>query len=190
MALILASTSPFRRALLDAAGVTYRAEAPHVDEVAPEGLSPRRIARLFAKQKAEAVASRNPGDLVIGSDQTAELEGELLRKPATREEARRQLAKLSGRTHRLHTAVALARARPALSRVELETVRLTMRKLTRRELEAYLDTNEWEGCAGGYRIEAQGIKLLAEVRGDYHAIVGLPMLRLLRMLREAGVKQL
>lgn len=190
MSLVLASTSPFRRALLDAAGLPYRAESPRIEEVAPAGLTPRRIARLFALQKAQAVAARNPTDLVIGSDQTAELDGELLRKPADRREARRQLARLSGNTHRLHTAVALVRSRPALSRVEVETVRLTMRKLTRREIEAYLDTGEWEGCAGGYRIEAQGIKLLETVRGDYHAIVGLPMLRLLRMLRESGVRLL
>ncbi|MFN7135694.1 MAG: Maf family protein, partial [Myxococcales bacterium] len=75
---------------------------------------------------------------------------------------------------------------PALRRIEVETIRLKMRPLTRRELEAYLDTREWEGCVGGYRIEGRGIQLLESVRGDYHAVIGLPMLRLLRMLRAAG----
>ena len=188
--ILLASTSPFRQSLLRAAGIAFLAEAPGVEEHAPPGLSPKRLARHLARLKAEAVAARHPGDLVVGSDQTAELEGGLLRKPHSRAEARRQLAAMAGRAHWLHTAVALRRREPALRRVGLESVKLTMRRLTRREIEAYLDTGEWEGCAGSYRIEGRGILLLEAVRGDYHAVVGLPLLRLTRMLREAGVRLL
>lgn len=188
--MVLASTSPFRQSLLRAAGVGFRAEAPGVEEHVPPGLSPKQLARRLALLKAEAVAFRNPGALVIGSDQTAELDGALLRKPGSRAAARRQLEAMAGRSHWLHTAVALRRLSPPLRRVAVESIKLTMRRLTAREIEAYLDTDEWQGCAGSYRIEGRGILLFDSVRGDYHAIVGLPMLRLVRMLREAGVRLL
>jgi septum formation protein len=184
--LVLASTSAFRKALLQAAGLQFEAEAPQVDEVAPSRLSPRAVARRLARLKADAVGSRRPSALVIGSDQTVDLAGELLRKPRTRAEARRQLAAMAGRSHVLHAAVALVRRAPPFARVEVESVRLTMRALTRRQIEAYLDTGEWEGCAGGYRIEGRGIALFSAVRGDYHAIVGLPMVRLFSLLEAAG----
>ena len=185
-ALVLASTSRFRRALLESAGLPFTCVAPDVDESAPRGAAPRSLARTLALKKAQAVSARFPSALVIGSDQAVDLAGKLLRKPRSRAEARRQLTAMAGRSHLLHTAVALARGEPKLSRVQTESVRLTFRELSRSEIESYLDTGEWEGCAGGYRIEGEGIKLVRAVRGDYHAIVGLPMLRLLRMLEDAG----
>lgn len=184
--LILASTSSFRKALMTAAGLPFLAEAPGVPEDAAPGLSPRALARRLARLKAEAVAARHPGALVIGADQTLDLEGELLRKPETRAQARRQLASLAGRRHALHTAIALAGGRAGRTRAAVESVHLAMRPLARGEIEAYLDTREWEGCAGGYRIEGRGIALFESVRGDYHAVVGLPMVRLIGLLREAG----
>lgn len=184
--LILASTSPFRSALLESAGLPFRAVAPDVAEHASPGVSPRLLARALALEKARAVSRHIPEAWVIGSDQTAEVEGALLRKPRSRAEARRQLKAMAGREHFLHTAVALVRQVPELQRVEVESVRLRVRDLTARDIEAYLDTGEWQGCAGGYRIEGQGIKLMQSIRGDYHAIVGLPVLRLVRMLDEEG----
>ncbi|MBI5548177.1 MAG: septum formation protein Maf [Deltaproteobacteria bacterium] len=184
--LVLASTSSFRRAMLEAAGLPFRAIAPEVDESAPANASPRRLARVLALAKAQAVSRRFPEALVIGADQTSEVEGRLLRKPRSRAEARRQLRMLSGRAHRLHSAVALVRQKPPLSRVEVETARLTLRHLSSTQLEAYLDTGEWEGCVGGYRIEGRGIQLMAAVHGHYHTIVGLPLIRLLCMLVAAG----
>lgn len=184
--LVLASTSPFRRALLEAAGFAFQAVAPEVDEPALPGVPPKALARSLALRKAEAVSRRFPGALVIGSDQTADLGGTLLRKPSSRADARRQLQAMAGRDHFLHTALALVRGEPRLRRVAVESVRLSLRELSRKEIEAYLDTGEWEGCAGGYRIEGRGIQLMRAVRGDYHAIVGLPLVRLVRMLEEAG----
>lgn len=169
---------------MTAAGLPFQAEAPGVPEDAPPGLSPKALARRLARLKAEAVASRHLGALVIGADQTLDLGGELLRKPTTRAQARHQLEALAGNRHALHTAVALAGH--GRTRVAVESVRLAMRPLARREIEAYLDTREWEGCAGGYRIEARGIALFESVRGDYHAVVGLPMVRLINLLRDAG----
>jgi septum formation protein len=186
MALILASTSPHRRRLLRAAGIPFRIEAPGVDERVPPG-SPKRVALILAAQKALAVAARRPNDLVVGSDQTVELDGELLRKPASRSAARRQVASLAGRSHVLHTAISVRRTSPAFRRDAVATVRIAFHPLSRGEIEAYLDTGEWEGCAGGYRVEGQGIKLVSSLRGDYHAVVGLPLIPLLGMLREAGM---
>ncbi|HEY3447853.1 MAG TPA: nucleoside triphosphate pyrophosphatase [Myxococcales bacterium] len=185
--LVLASTSRFRRQLLEAAALPFRAVAPEVDEAAPASRSPKQLARALALKKAQAVSLRFPGALVIGSDQTAELDGRLLRKPHDRAEARRQLSAMSGRVHFLHTGVALVRGGPPrLRKVAVVSARLALRELTRREIEAYLDTGEWEGCAGSYRIEAQGLKLMREVRGEHSAIIGLPMVPLVRMLSEAG----
>ncbi len=184
--LILASTSKFRQALLAGARLPFRAVSPDVDESAPAGTPPRTLARRLALEKAQAVAARFPEALVIGSDQTPDVGGRLLRKPTTRAEAKRQLTALSGRDHFLHTAVALVRLEPRVRLVQVESVRITFRKLTSREIERYLDTEEWQGCAGGYRVEGAGIQLMRAMRGDYHAIVGLPMLRLVGMLESVG----
>lgn len=187
MELILASTSAARRALLNATALPYRAVSPEVHERAPRGVTPRTLARLLAIKKAEAVAERFPDALVVGSDQTVDLGGKLLRKPESREAARTQLRALAGHLHQLHTGVAVRRSSDGFARTAVVSVRLKMRKLGPGELEKYLDTHEWEGCAGGYRIESQGVKILETFEGDYHAVMGLPMLALLKMLREAGL---
>ncbi len=184
--IVLASTSPFRARLLREAGIAFDTMASDVEESAIAGLTPPRLALEFARQKAAAVSRRQPHALVLGADQALEFEGRLLRKPATREAARRQLAALAGSTHALHSAIALMRQAPRLCRTAISTVRLEMRPLSELEIEAYLDTGEWQGCAGSYRIEARGIQLFSAIRGDYHAIVGLPMLKLLRLLRALG----
>jgi MAF protein len=184
--LLLASTSPFRAALLTSAGIPFEAHAPGVDEIAAPGLSPADLALSFARQKAEALRGRFPDRLVLGCDQTVEIDGRLLRKPANRDEARAELLALSGRTHQLHSALWLCREAPSFQAQAISTVRLTMFQLTPAEIEAYLDTGEWQGCAGAFRIEAKGLQLFESIDGDYHAIIGLPMTALLKLLRQAG----
>lgn len=184
--IVLASTSPFRAKLLADAGIDFKAVAPGVEEDAVPGISPREMALTFARQKATAVSARLPDTLILGADQALEFEGQLLRKPTSRRAARDQLRALSGKTHALHSALCLLRQRPRARRTAIATVHLRMRSLGAREIEAYLDTGEWRGCAGSYRIEARGLQLFEAIRGDYHAIVGLPMLRLLRLLRALG----
>ncbi len=186
--LVLASTSPFRMGLLKAAGIAFEAVPPGVDEIAPPNLSPREIASHLANLKAQAVSLRIPEAIVIGSDQIAELDGLVLRKPKSRRDARRQLMSMAGRTHCLHTALVVCRQAPRVRRSAVESVKLTMRELTSKQIDGYLDTAEWEGCAGGYRIEGQGIRLFDSIKGDFHAIVGLPIVRLLKMLRAIGVE--
>lgn len=185
--MILASTSPFRAKLLTDAGIDFQPISSGADEVADPSLSPSELALSFARQKAEALWNQYPDQLVLGCDQTLEIDGRLLRKPTDRTEAFRELKTLSGRTHCLHTALWLCRKAPLWTDAHVATVHLTMHPLTDSEIQDYLDTEEWRGCAGSFRIEGQGIQLFQSIQGDYHAIIGLPLLDLNRMLRRAGI---
>lgn len=184
--LVLASTSPARRALLDGLGVAYQAVAPDVSEELPAGTSPRDAVLALAERKARAVLARFPDALVLGADQLVvdPLSGEPLGKPADREAARAQLRRLRGRTHDIVTGVCLLSAERL--RAQLDVARLTMAPVVDEELERLLDLEEWRGCAGGYRIEGRSQALFAEVSGDRTSVQGLPMLVVVRLLREAG----
>lgn len=170
---------------MDALGVAYRAVAPEVDEDVPEGTTPQEAVAMLAERKARAVVLRFPEALVIGSDQLVSLSGRALGKPANAMEALSQLQALRGRAHEICTAVCLASA--ATSITEVDIARLTVFPLSDDELRAYIATDEWEGCAGGYRIEVRGQALFQAIDGDRAAIQGLPMQRVVRMLRAAGV---
>jgi septum formation protein len=183
--LLLASTSPARQALLGALGLSFVAVAPGVDESLPPGASVEEAVRVLAQRKARAVAGQYPGALVLGADQLGEVEGRLLGKPANRDAARAQLRALSGRTHRLLTAVCLLGG--GQEETVVEEARLTVFPLRDAEVEAYLDTGEWEGCAGGYRVEGRGQALMERIEGDRTCVQGLPMLAVVRLLRGRGV---
>lgn len=182
--LILASTSSARRALMDGLGLPYRAEAPGVDEDVSPALSARKAVQLLAERKARAVQQRHPGAWVLGADQLVEVDGEVIAKPATREAARAQLGKLLGHTHAICTGVCLLG--PGHVAQGLEVAQLTFYPVGAEELERYLDTGEWEHCAGSYRVEGQGQALLQRLEGDRSNVQGLPMLTVVRMLRDAG----
>jgi len=182
--LVLASTSPARRALLDALGVSYTAEAPGVEEEVPAGTPVEAAVRMLALRKARAVATRHPDALVLGADQLAEVDGRVLGKPGSRDEARLQLGSLLGRSHRLLTAVALVGEGD--EQLELDVVTLRFHPVSADELERYLDTGEWQGCAGAYRIEGRGQALVDALEGDRTSVQGLPMLPVVRMLRARG----
>ncbi|MBN1209657.1 MAG: septum formation protein Maf [Myxococcaceae bacterium] len=183
--LILASTSSARRALMDGLGLPYQAEAPGVEEDVSPSLSAREAVQVLAARKARAVHARHPEAWVIGADQLVEVEGEVLSKPADREAARRQLGKLLGHTHDICTGVCLVGPGGHVAEA-LEVSRLTFYPVTAEELERYLDLGEWQGCAGSYRVEGAGQALLARLEGDRANVQGLPMLTVVRMLREAG----
>lgn len=186
--LVLASTSPARKALLAALGLPFEAVAPGVDESVADGTGVEEAVRLLAERKARAVAARFPDALVLGADQLAESAGRLLGKPASRQEARLQLRGLAGRTHRLLTGVCLVgRGR---EETVVEEAQLTLFPLSEEEVEAYLDTGEWEGCAGGYRVEGRGQALFETLVGDRTCIQGLPMQAVVRLLRGRGVSLL
>jgi septum formation protein len=183
--LILASTSSARRALMDGLGVPYRAESPGVDEDVSPTLSAREAVQVLAARKARAVAARHPEAWVIGADQLVQVGDEVLAKPADRAAARRQLGKLLGHTHDICTGVCLVGPGGHIAEA-LEVSRLTFYPVSTEELERYLDLGEWEGCAGSYRVEGAGQALLAKLEGDRTNVQGLPMLTVVRMLREAG----
>jgi len=183
--LVLASTSGARRALLDALGVPYQAVAPGVEEDVPPGTAVEQATQLLARRKAEAVARAHPGALVLGADQLVELDGSALGKPVDAAAALEQLRSLSGRSHGIITAVCLLG--PGVERAEVDVVVMTMFALEEAELRRYVDTGEWQGCAGGYRVESRGQALFRDIQGDRTSVQGLPMLRVVRMLREAGV---
>ncbi|WP_338868164.1 Maf family protein [Myxococcus stipitatus] len=183
--LILASTSSARRALMDGLGLPYRTQSPGVDEHVSPLLSAKEAVRELAERKALAVHARGPEAWVLGADQLVEVNGQTLTKPENRDAARVQLGKLLGQTHDIHTGVCLVG--PGGQRFEgLETARLTFHAVTADELERYLDLNEWEGCCGSYRVEGAGQALLARLEGDRSNVQGLPMLTVVRLLRQAG----
>lgn len=183
--LVLASTSPARQALLGALGLPFLTVAPGVDESCVAGASLEEVVRTLAERKARAVAARYPEALVLGADQLGEVEGRVLGKPASRDEARLQLRALAGRRHRLLCAVCLVG--DGREETVVEEARLTLFPLSDPELEAYLDTQEWEGCAGGYRIEGRGQALMERIEGDRTCIQGLPMQAVVRLLRGRGL---
>jgi MAF protein len=184
MRLLLASTSPARRALLDGLGLSYTAEDPGVEEDLPADTPVEAAVRMLALRKARTVAARHPGAVVLGADQLAEVDGQALGKPGSRQAARTQLTSLLGRSHRLLTAVALVGGGD--EQLELDVVTLRFHPVSPEELERYLDSGEWRGCAGGYRIEGRGQALVDALDGDRTSVQGLPMLPVVRMLRARG----
>ena len=166
--------------------IPFRFEAPGVEEGVPPGTPVRRAVELLAERKARAVLERNPRAWVIGADQLASLEGQALGKPANRDAARDQLRRLAGRTHEIVTGLCLLGA--GLREVQVDIARLTVFPLLEEEIERYLDLGEWEGCAGAYRVEGAGQALFSDIQGDRTAVMGLPMIRLVRALRRAGWK--
>jgi septum formation protein len=189
----LASQSAVRAQLLGAAGVAFATAASGVDEetvkqaLLAEGVSPRDIADALAESKAVKVSRRTPG-LVIGADQTLELDGALYDKAETLDVARERLKTLSGKKHRLHSAVVAARDGVAVWRT-LESPILTMRPLSDAFIDGYLARNAAAALSsvGCYQLEGEGVQLFSHIDGDYFAILGLPLLGLLDYLRRQGV---
>lgn len=181
--LLLASTSPARRALLEQVGLPFSAVAPLVEETLDPAGDPEAQARRLAEAKARAVAAGRPDALVIGADQVLVLEGRVLGKPADEAAARSQLRQMAGRQHALVTAVALVGDGIWLGQ---ERTTLQVRDLTDDEIDAYVATGEWQGCAGGYRLEGRGLALFERIEGDFTNVLGLPVPLLLGELRRRG----
>ena len=191
--IILASGSPFRKAMLVNAGLDIEAVPADVDERALEaplqdsGVSPEDVALVLAEAKATEVSERRPGALVLGCDQTLSLGDEVFHKPADMEGARRHLLALSGKTHQLNSAAVLARDGAVLWR-HVGVASLTMRKLDPAFIGRHLARVGAKALAsvGAYQIEGEGIQLFEKIEGDYFTIVGLPLLPVLKELRQLG----
>ena len=188
MELILASTSPYRRELLDRLGVPYRAVAHRCDEAPAmrSGASPDEVARELARAKAESLAAAHPSAFILGSDQVVDLDGELLGKPGSVQACVAQLMKMRGRVHRLLTGVCL-RLPGGETREALDVHEMRLRPLQESEIRRYVEAERPTDCAGSYKIEGRGIALMEEGKGrDFTAIVGLPLICVTGLLRDAG----
>ncbi len=191
--ILLASASVHRARMLEAAGIAFEVRASSLDERAMEaplketGVSPDDLAAILAEAKAVSVSEGVPGAVVIGADQTLSFKGEVLHKPDTMEAARRQLLRLSGETHRLHSAAVIAEDGVAVWR-HVETVSITFRHLDPAFVGEYLASVGEAALTsvGAYQIEGRGIQLVERIDGDFFSIVGLPLLPLLAALRERG----
>jgi septum formation protein len=187
--LILASKSPVRQALLTSAGIAFEAIPADVNERAIQqssGLtSPSEIATLLAREKALAVSTNHPARFVLGADQTLALGERLFSKPSGRTQAAEQLRALAGRTHELHSAIAVAHDADILF-ADVSIARMTMRPLDDAAISAYLDAagEAVTTSVGGYQLEGLGVHLFERIEGDHFTILGLPLLPLLEFLRD------
>lgn len=183
----LASSSPFRRALLERLRVPFETRSPDIDESPAAGETPRELAARLAREKAAAVASGLRDAIVIGSDQVALRDGEILGKPGSADRARQQLAGSSGRTVNFLTAWHLIDVRSGKSRSGVDDTRVLFRSLTREEIDRYVAAEQPLGSAGSFQAESLGITLFERVDSiDPTALIGLPLISVSAALRELG----
>jgi septum formation protein len=190
-ALVLGSTSRYRRELLERLRVPFSVAAPDVDETPLPGELPLALAQRLALAKAQAVAAQFPHAVVIGSDQVADLHGEPLGKPGTHARATDQLRRMRGQVVVFQTALAVVCLETGFVQQDVAAVRVLFRDLSDAEIEAYLIAEEPYDCAGSAKSEGLGIALLERIdNDDPTALIGLPLIRTARMIRAAGVKLL
>ena len=186
--LVLGSTSVYRRDLLQRLRLSFEVAAPNVDEAPRPGERPETLAWRLALEKAREVATRRPGAVVIGADQVADLAGQALGKPGNHARAVAQLQALRGQSVVFHTAVAVLRPDIGFEQVQVAPVRVRFRDLSDADIERYLALEQPYDCAGSAKCETLGIALLEVIESDDPtALVGLPLIRTCRMLREAGI---
>ncbi len=181
---ILASQSPRRRELLTLIGIPHDVRPADVDERVHPDEAPVPHCERLARDKAHTLAVQNPEAVVIGSDTIVVIDGDILGKPADRAEAIAMVTRLSGRTHTVFTAVAAAHGGRTLSGVE--SVSVTFRALSAAQIAAYVDTGEPMDKAGAYGIQGFGATIVERIDGDYFAVMGLPLGRLVSLLRDLG----
>lgn len=185
MEIILASGSPRRRELLGLCCPDFRVEVSGADERVDGVLSPEELVARLAEKKAAEVAARFPEAVVIGSDTVVELDGEILGKPHDLDEAVSMLRRLSGREHRVHTAVQILS--PLGSRSLVSTAEVSFAPMTDREIDWYVSTGEPMDKAGAYGIQGYACRYITGIRGDYYTVMGLPVQQLYCALRDLGI---
>ena len=183
---ILASQSPRRRELLGLVGIAHEVRPADIDETYLAGERPRDHAERLAREKAAVIAQQEPNAIVIGSDTIVVVDGDVLGKPTDEADAARMLRRLAGRSHVVMTAVAVVwrgETRSAVEEVDVE-----FHPLGSAEIHSYIATREPMDKAGAYGIQGYGAAIVARVDGDYFAVMGLPVQRLVRMLRDLGIR--
>lgn len=187
--LVLGSTSPFRRQLLEKLGLPFDTAAPQTDETPLADEAPEQLVARLAEAKARAVASQYSGALIIGSDQVAVNAGEILGKPHTHDKAMAQLRNASGKHIRFLTGLCLYNAATDHAQVEVVPFDVVFRQLTDEMIDNYLKAEQPYNCAGSFKSEAMGIALFEKLEGeDPNTLIGLPLIRLVRMLENEGVR--
>ena len=185
MKLILASTSPFRKEILNKLGVVFDTQSPDVDETAFENETPQQLVERLSIAKAKAVADINPSALVIGSDQVSVLDGKIIGKPHTHDNAVKQLHNASGRTVTFYTGLCLYNSATQQYQSDVVPFNVVFRELTDRQIENYLKKETPYNCAGSFKSEALGIILFEKLEGDDpNTLMGLPLIRLVKMLEK------
>jgi septum formation protein len=182
--IILASSSPRRKALLQRLNIPFTVESSHVEEKIPPKIPPEEAVISLALQKAKAVASHANEAIVIGADTVVSIHNQILGKPKSREEAKNMLKVLSGQTHSVYTGTAIVYGKK--ERVFYEQTDVTFWKLTDEEIEDYLDSGEPFDKAGAYGIQGLGSVFVKTIHGDFFSVVGLPIGRVYRTLKEMG----
>jgi septum formation protein len=186
--IVLASSSPYRRELLSRLGLPFDSVSPEVDESARPDETPQQLVERLAVLKASTVAEHSPGALVIGSDQVAVHDGEIVGKPRDHDHAVFQLQQASGTAVTLYTGLALIHADSGRIQSEVVPYRVVFRKLDDEQIDRYLRKEQPYDCAGSVKSEGLGIALLERFEGeDPNALIGLPLIRLVRMLEREGV---
>jgi septum formation protein len=183
---VLASGSPRRHQLLSLIGIDHEVNPSNIDETMRPREAPRRHAERLAREKASIVAVRDPDLITIGADTVVVINRKVLGKPADTNDAARMLGMLSGREHTVITAVAVARGRKLRSAIE--EVRVKFRRLREDEIDAYIATGEPMDKAGAYGIQGFGATIVERIEGDYFAVMGLPLVRLVGLMRDVGVR--
>ena len=187
-ALVLASSSAYRRALLERLCLPFEVASPEVDETPQPGEPPTTLVVRLARAKAGALADRYPDALILGSDQIAAIDEHLLGKPGNREAAARQLARVGGRTVRFHTAVALLDSASSRTEDRIVSCEVVFRRLTPAQIDAYLETEQPYDCAGSFKSERLGIALCERIKSDDPtALVGLPLIAVVGLLFDHGL---
>ncbi|MCW1827623.1 Maf-like protein [Enterobacter asburiae] len=182
--LVLASTSPYRRMLLEKLGIPFECAAPEVDETPQPGESPRHLVTRLAKEKAQSLAARYPSHLIIGSDQVCVLDGEITGKPHTEENACQQLLRSRGSIVTFYTGLALYNSASGHLQTECEPFDVHFRHLSEQEIVDYVRRERPLNCAGSFKSEGLGIALFDKLDGrDPNTLVGLPLIALCKMLR-------
>jgi len=187
--IVLGSTSPFRRMLLEKLGLAFETASPDIDETRRRGESPEALVVRLAEEKARAVAEEHPNSLIIGSDQVACNDGEILGKPGNREKAIVQLQNASNKKVSFYTGLCLLNTATGKAQTICEPFHVHFRALTQERIERYLDAEAPYNCAGSFKSEGLGISLFKRLEGDDpNALVGLPLIRLIEMLEAEGVQ--
>jgi nucleoside triphosphate pyrophosphatase len=183
---VLASSSPRRRELLALVGIPHEVQPADIDETLRPRETPRRYAERLAREKASAVATRDPNLITIGADTIVVINRKILGKPADADQAGAMLRQLSGREHTVVTAVAVSRGKKLRSAVD--EVRVRFRTLRADEIDAYIATGEPMDKAGAYGIQGYGATIVECINGDYFAVMGMSLVRLVGLLRDVGVR--